>query len=600
MTSRESGITRDPSPQVRIAVTVDGRPVSVPPGSTVLDAVRQAGVDVPTLCSHPDLLIRGSCRLCVVSVDGKPGLVASCETPVHDGMTVRTFGADIQEARRVSLELLLARHPMECPICERSGHCELQAVAQRLGVRAARFTPMLLPAVADRTSPSIVREPARCILCRRCVEVCMDVQSVAALFPAGRGYQTHIGTFMESGLAQVACALCGQCLLACPTGAIHEVDHTERVWQAIADPERHVVVQTAPAIRVSLAEAFGAAPGEITTGKMVAALRRLGFDEVFDTNFAADLTILEEGHEFIGRLLSPGQSPLPMITSCSPGWIKFIEHFYPQLLGHLSSCKSPHEMLGALVKTYYAEKREMDPARLSVVSVMPCTAKKFEAERPEMGRDGMRDVDAVLTTRELARMIREAGIDFASLPEEDFDEPLGLSTGAAALFGATGGVMEAALRTVYAVVTGKEAPPLEFAAVRGIDGLREAEIRINGQAVRVAVAHGLGNARVLLDQIAEGKSPYQFIEVMACPGGCIGGGGQPIPSTKEIRGRRIRAIHAVDESKALRRSHENPALQQLYREYLGEPGSERAHHLLHTHYTPRALWQPVEARAVVS
>ncbi|MDK2881818.1 MAG: NADP-reducing hydrogenase subunit HndD [Bacillota bacterium] len=569
-----------------ITLTIDGREVQAAKGMTVLEAARAAGIKIPTLCYHPELKPEGACRLCVVEVKGAKSLVASCVMPVSNGMEVYTNTPFVREARRTALELLLANHPFECLTCERNGNCELQTLAHDLGVREVRYQGEKRNVPKDTSSPALVRDPNKCILCGRCVRMCSEVQGVSALGYVGRGWDTLILPLFNRDLAEVACVACGQCSTVCPTGAITEKSYVDAVWKALGDPKKHVVVQTAPATRVSVGEAMGMPPGSIVTGKMVAALRRLGFDRVFDTDFTADLTIMEEGHELLERLQEGG--PLPLITSCSPGWVKYCEHFYPELLPHVSSCKSPQQMFGALAKTYYAEKMGLKPEDVYVVSIMPCTAKKFEAQRPEMTASGVPDVDAVLTTRELARMLKEAGIDFESLPEEEYDAPLGISTGAGAIFGATGGVMEAALRTVYEVVTGKTLESLDFTAVRGLDGVKEASVDLDGKTVKVAVAHGLANAKKVLDKIKAGEADWQFVEIMCCPGGCIGGGGQPIPVDREKREARIRAIYEVDASMPLRKSHENPAVQTLYKEYLGAPLSERAHQLLHTHYTPRS------------
>lgn len=569
-----------------ITLTIDGREVQAAKGMTVLEAARAAGIKIPTLCYHPELRPEGACRLCVVEVKGAKSLVASCVMPASNGMEVYTNTPFVREARRTALELLLANHPFECLTCDRNGNCELQTLAYELGVREVRYQGEKRNVPKDTSSPALVRDPNKCILCGRCVRMCGEVQGVSALGYVGRGWDTLILPLFNRDLAEVACVACGQCSTVCPTGAITEKSYVDEVWQALGDPKKHVVVQTAPATRVSVGEAMGMAPGSIVTGKMVAALRRLGFDRVFDTDFSADLTIMEEGHELIERLKEGG--PLPLITSCSPGWVKYCEHFYPELLPHVSSCKSPQQMFGALAKTYYAEKMGLKPEDVYVVSIMPCTAKKFEAQRPEMTASGVPDVDAVLTTRELARMLKEAGIDFAGLPEEEYDAPLGISTGAGAIFGATGGVMEAALRTVYEVVTGKTLENLDFTAVRGLDGVKEASVDLDGKTVKVAVAHGLANAKKVLDRIKAGEADWQFVEIMCCPGGCIGGGGQPIPVDREKREARVRAIYEVDASMPLRKSHENPAVQTLYKEYLGAPLSEKAHELLHTHYTPRS------------
>ncbi len=579
----------------QVKVTIDGREIQVPKDSTILAAARAAGIEIPTLCYNEDLGTKGMCRVCVVEVEGSRTLQAACSQPVREGMVIRTNSPRVRQARRINVELLLSNHPQDCLNCVRNQRCELQTLADQLGVREQRFPNQIKTEKKDVSTPALVRDPAKCILCRRCVEVCHQIQGVGALYPVERGFATTIAPAGGVDLADVACVQCGQCSLVCPVGAIYEQDHTERVWAALADPKKHVVVQTAPAIRVSIGEEMGLEPGEVTTGQLVAALRRLGFDRVFDTDFSADLTIIEEGHELLKRLKN-GET-LPMITSCSPGWIKYIEHFYPELLAHLSTCKSPQQMFGALAKTYYAEKTGINPADIYVVSIMPCTAKKFECSRPEMTDSGYPDVDAVLTTRELGRMLREAGIRFSDLPEEEYDDPLGISTGAGVIFGATGGVMEAALRTVYEVVTGETLESVDFVDVRGLEGIKEAEVDLKGTKVKVAVAHGLGNARKLLDLIKEGKADYHFIEIMCCPGGCIGGGGQPIPTTNEIRQKRIEAIYRADAGMPLRKSHENPAVKTLYEEFLGEPLGEKSYRLLHTHYTERGKYPEKAAAA---
>jgi iron-only hydrogenase group A len=574
----------------QITVTVDNIEVKIPKGGTVLDAAKAAGVWVPTLCYMQGHKPLGACRVCVVEVEGaRGGLQASCSLPATDGMVVRTNTKRVHSARRTVVELMLSAHRQDCLSCVRSLNCELQELAKRLGIQENRFMGDMPPAMVDTSSPSIVRDTSKCILCRRCVEVCQHVQSVGQLFPVDRGFDTVIAPSMKMDLAHTACVSCGQCVSACPVGALREVSHIERVWDALGDPDKHVVVQTAPAVRAAIGEEFGMPAGSLVTGKMVAGLRRLGFDKVFDTDFSADLTILEEGNELLHRLQNGGT--LPMVTSCSPGWIQFIEHFYPELLPHLSTCKSPQQMFGALAKTYYAEKIGVKPENVYVVSIMPCTAKKMEAGRPEMcSVDDIPDVDAVLTTREAAQMMREMGVDFANLKDENFDEPLGISTGAGVIFGATGGVMEAALRTVYEVVTGETLKDVNFTAVRGLEGVKEATVKVGDLDVKVAVASGLSNARKLMDLMMEGKADYHFIEVMCCPGGCLGGGGQPIPTTDEIRKKRMEAIYKADEGLPMRKSHENPAVKALYEEFLGEPLGHKSHKLLHTHYTRRCQW----------
>jgi len=583
-----------------LKVKINGKELTVAEGSTILQACGQAGIHVPTLCYLEDISDNASCGVCVVDVKGAKSLLRSCITKVTDGMEIVTGNSRVKEARRVNVELLLANHPQDCLVCDRNQDCELQKIAYTLGIRERRFYQTRpLSRQPDLSSPSLVRDNDKCILCRRCVAVCSDIQTVRAIDLAERGVKTHVSAFMDKGLGNSICTNCGQCSLVCPTGAITEKSSIGEVWKELMDTERVVLVQTAPAVRVAVGEAMGMPPGSLVTGKMVAGLRKLGFDKVFDTQFAADLTILEEGSELIERIRNHGV--LPMITSCSPGWIKFIEHFFPNALSHLSTCKSPQQMFGALSKTWYAGKTGIDPRKISVVSVMPCTAKKFEARRPEMrsafeyGRnrsgwneeDGFFDVDYVLTTRELSRMFQESGIDFVGLPEEDFDNPLGESTGAGVIFGATGGVMEAALRTAYEVFTGKTLASLDFQEVRGMEGIRSAEIDLDGTPLQVAVAHSLGNARKLLEQVEKGESPYAFIEVMTCPGGCLGGGGQPIPTNREIRKKRAEAIYREDAGKGIRKSHENPEVIALYREFLEKPLGEKSHHLLHTHYTAR-------------
>ncbi|HRS97084.1 MAG TPA: NADH-dependent [FeFe] hydrogenase, group A6, partial [Smithella sp.] len=513
---------------------------------------------------------------------------------VSEGMVIHTNTEKVRQARKMVVELLLADHPQECNFCVRNGSCELQKVAEFVGLKEVRFEQTQFPkeGMIDRSSPSVVRDSRKCIECHRCVTVCEQVQTVSVLTPANRGSKVKVVPAFDLPLLESNCVACGQCILACPVGALYEKDDVDEVWKALQDPAKHVIVQEAPAIRAALGEEFGMPPGSLVTGKMIAALRRLGFDKVFDTNFTADLTIIEEGNELLKRVKTGGT--LPMITSCSPGWIKFCEHFYPDLLPHLSTCKSPQQMFGALAKTYYAKISGIDPKDIVSVSIMPCTAKKFEAQRPEMNSSGFRDVDYVLTTRELGRMIKEAGIDFENLPEEDYDAPMGEYTGAGTIFGATGGVMEAALRTVYAVVTGANLPSLDITPVRGLEGVKEATVKVGPLGdVKVAVAHGLGNARKLMDKIREGKADYVFIEVMCCPGGCVSGGGEPIPTNNDIRIKRSSALYQDDgKVQKKRQSHENESVQKLYKNFLKEPLGHKSHELLHTKYTPRGTELP--------
>ena len=573
-----------------VKLTIDGVSVEVPAGTTVLEAAKKAGINIPTLCYLKDINQIGACRMCIVDT-GARAFGAACVLPVSNGMNVKTNTPRLREARRVNLELLLSNHDKKCLDCARNQKCELQQMCNDLGVDdAQRFAGKMNQYDVDDLSPSIVRDNNKCILCRRCVAACYNTQGVGVIGPVGRGFKTQIKSPWGQSLNDVACINCGQCIAACPTGALHEKDSTKKVWDLLADTTKHVVVQPAPAVRVALGEEFGMPMGSIVTGKLAAALRRLGFEKVFDTDWGADLTIMEEGTELLGRLKNGGT--LPMITSCSPGWIKFCETYYPDFIPNLSSCKSPHEMEGAMIKTYWAEKAGIDPKDIKVVSVMPCTAKKFEAKRPELGHDGLQDVDEVLTTRELAKMIKEAGIDFANLPDEDFDPICGESTGAAVIFDATGGVMEAALRTVYEVVTGETLAKVEFEAVRGVEGVKEATVKVGDLDVKVAIAHGTANAAKLLDSIRAGEKTYHFIEIMACPGGCVTGGGQPIVSAQkrlECDPRQVRAaaIYKADEDLPLRKSHENPSVQALYKDFLGEPNSHKAHELLHTHYEAR-------------
>lgn len=569
-----------------VNLTINGKQIQAEQGATILEAARAAGVYIPTLCYHPELRPEGACRLCMVEASGARTLVASCVYPVSEGMVVKTNTEKVREARKTVVELLLANHPKDCLCCQKSGDCELQKIAADLGLRKIRFEGGETKAhTIDCSNPSLVRDQEKCILCGRCIRICRDVQGMNVYSFAGRGFNTIVSTAFEYDLKDAACTYCGQCASVCPTGAIVEKDDTDQVWRAINDEDKVVIVQTAPSVRVALGEELGIPAGSIVTGKMVAALRSLGFDKVFDTNFSADLTIMEEGHEFLDRLQNGGV--LPMITSCSPGWVNMIELKYPELLPHLSTAKSPQQMFGAVAKTYYAEKAGIDPAKIVSVSVMPCTAKKAEAQREEMCDSGYRDVDIVITTRELGRMIREAGIDFASLPEENFDSPLGIGTGAGAIFGNTGGVMEAALRTVADVVSGEDLPKLEYEEVRGMEETREATVTVAGKEIKVAVVNTLGSARKMLERIKAGTADYQFIEVMACPGGCIGGGGQPVPVNREIRQKRREALFDCDRMSELRKSHENPEIKALYDNWLGKPLGEKAHHLLHTYYSPK-------------
>jgi NADH-quinone oxidoreductase subunit G/NADP-reducing hydrogenase subunit HndD len=592
-----------------VTLTINGKQITAEDGMSVLEAAKHNNILIPHFCYLEGVHQIGACRICVVEIEGARTLQASCLVPVRDGMVVHTNTEKVRSARKLLFELMLSDHPRDCLSCTRNQNCEFQKLGELIQISEFRFEGARSRDLKDLSSPSVVRDTGKCILCRRCVTVCNQVQGVGVLNVQRRGFKTLVGPADELPLNSVNCAFCGQCTTVCPVGALVEKDATKPVWEALHDPTKRVIVQTAPAIRAALGEEFGCAPGTLVTGKMATALREMGFDDVFDTNFTADLTIIEEGHEFLQRAtaaLTGGQAVLPMITSCSPGWIKYVEHEFPQLLGHLSSCKSPHMMLGALAKTFYAEKIGVKPEDIFVVSVMPCTAKKYEITRPEMFLDGRPTVDAVLTTRELARMIKDAGIDFTALDDSEFDNPLGYSTGAADIFASTGGVMEAALRTVYAVVTGRPVPfdNLDIQPVRGLFQVKEASIKIenakpefsflNGVEVRIAVTSGLSGAKKLLKQIADGTSPYHFIEVMGCPGGCISGGGQPRPTNRAVREARMQAIYAEDAGKEKRMSHENPFITQLYAEFLGEPLGHKSHELLHTHYVPRGRFNQLQ------
>ena len=573
-----------------VNVKINGVDYQVPKDSTILEAARYAGVDIPTLCYLKDINQIGACRMCMVEVKGARSLCAACVYPVNEGMEVFTNSPKVQESRKMTLELLLSVHERKCLTCERSGNCELQKLCNDMGIEEdSRFEGALPAGSKDFSTQYLERNNAKCVLCRRCVAACQN-QHVSVIGANNRGFDTEIGCAFEQPLSNVSCVACGQCIVSCPTGALTERDNTQDVIDAINDPEKIVIVQTAPAVRAALGEEFGLPIGTNVEGKMAAALRRLGFDKVFDTDFGADMTIMEEAHEFIDRVKNGGT--LPMITSCSPGWIKFCEHYYPDLIDHLSSCKSPQNMTGALIKTWYAEKENIDPAKIVSVSVMPCTAKKFEIQREDESAAGLPDVDISLTTRELARLIKRAQLNFNALPDEKFDEAMGVSTGAAVIFGATGGVMEAALRTAADVLTGQSLDSIDYQEIRGTEGIKEAVYNVAGMDVKVAVASGLSNADKILRKVRAGEADYQFIEIMCCPGGCVNGGGQPVQSANawaynDIKALRAKALYDQDKGMPLRKSHDNPVVKKCYEEFLGEPGSHKAHEILHTSYVKR-------------
>ena len=576
-----------------VNLIIDGQEVKAKKGTTVLEAARKVGIDIPTLCFLKEINEVGDCRMCIVEIEGRRGFATSCIEKVQEGMVVHTNTPDVVEARRTVLDLILSNHPKDCLTCVRSGSCELQKLAERFNIQNIEFPGEMVKHEIDDKSPSIVRDFSKCVLCRRCVSTCKKVQEIGAIDCTGRGFESCISTTYDNSLNEVDCTFCGQCIQSCPTGALHEKESIDDVFMKLKDPDSYVVVQTAPAVRVALGEEFGMKIGTNVKGKMVTALRRLGFDKVFDTNTGADLTIMEEANEFVERFTK--NENLPMITSCSPGWVRFAEKNYGDLLPHLSSCKSPHQMFGAIIKSYFAEKYGIDKNKICTVSVMPCVAKKYDCSRPEMEVDGVRDVDYVITTRELARMIKQANIDFVGLEDSNFDDPMGEASGAGAIFGTTGGVMEAAIRTAVDTIEGKSIDKIEYTEVRGEKGVKEATLNIAGKEVKIAVASSLKMARKIMDEIRSGKSPYHFIEIMACPGGCVMGGGQPIKNSKvrsevDVRALRAKAIYTIDEQSTIRKSHENPVMIELYDKYLEKPGSEKAEKLLHTHYTQKAKY----------
>lgn len=576
-----------------INLKINGMDVTAPAGSTILEAARIAGIEIPTLCFLKDINEIGACRICVVEVKGARSLVAACVYPISEGMEVKTNSPLVVESRKKTLELILSNHERKCLSCVRSGNCELQKLCRDYGIEdEGRYDGHKIKYEIDDSAPHMIRDNNKCILCRRCVAVCEKTQGIGVIGANERGFKTHISSAFEMGLGATSCVSCGQCIAVCPVGAIYEKDNTKEIETAIADEKKHVVVQVAPAVRAALGEEFGLPIGTGVQGKLAAALRRLGFDKVFDTNFAADLTIMEESNEFIERVKTGGR--LPLITSCSPGWVKFCEHYYPEMTENLSTCKSPQQMQGAVIKTYYADKMGINPKDIVSVSVMPCTAKKFEIGREDESAAGVPDVDISITTRELARMIKRAGIKFLDLPDEEFDNPLGEGSGAAVIFGATGGVMEAALRTAVKTLTGEEAASVDFVDVRGTEGIKEASYNVAGMDIKVAVASGLSNARKLLDDVQNGDKMYHFIEIMGCPGGCVNGGGQPqvsgeVRNTVDVRGLRAKVLYDYDNSNDNRVSHENSSVKKLYDEFLVHPGSHKAHEVLHTTYIKREV-----------
>ncbi len=576
-----------------VNIKINGMPLSVPSGITILEAARYAGIEIPTLCYLKKINQIGACRICMVEVKGARSLVASCVFPVNEGMEILTNSDRVRNSRRTTLELILSTHDRKCLSCVRSTSCELQKLCKEYGVEnEGKFDGVTPDYAYDDSMPHMIRDNSKCILCRRCVAAC-DEQAISVIGANARGFDTCITSPFERNIKEFSCIACGQCIVNCPTGALREKDDTPKVLEAINDPEKFVVIQTAPAVRAALGEEFGLPIGTDVEGKMVAALRRLGFDKVFDTDFSADLTIMEESNELIERITNGGA--LPLITSCSPGWVKYCEHYYPEQLDHLSTCKSPQQMFGATLKTWYAEKMDIDPASIVSVSVMPCTAKKFEVGRDDQSASGYADVDISITTRELARMIKSAGISFNSLPDETYDSPLGEGSGAAVIFGATGGVMEAALRTAVEKITGQTLANVDFTQVRGMEGVKEATYTVGDLSIKVAVASGTKNAKTLMEQIKNGTSEYQFIEIMGCPGGCINGGGQPIVSAavrnfEDFRSKRASVLYNLDKNNENRKSHENSAIKRVYDEFFGEPGSHKAHEVLHTTYVKRSLY----------